>query len=271
MKNPIQSKATKVLGLLLACMAMVACGKRDAAPAAGEPAAPATSAAQAAPSVADKPAHVLLFVLPDKSAPADLAQTLAGWKSSGLLTNATLIKRYAHEEKQGYDAGFSHFAVLDFPNEAAYEQWNSGEASKLGPDVIASRADALVDRRSKKNDPTSSIFVVSQYESLVSPQEYQDYTDAYIEPNMANQMFSGIMTRYTMYLEREPLVSPEHPRAVLVTEYLNQAEFDRKSAVKDAYKAVLLGGTHPEWARINDIKKSLRTDKSETYANPVKL
>ncbi|KAF1685372.1 hypothetical protein B1992_12635 [Pseudoxanthomonas broegbernensis] len=244
-------------------MAVVACGQKEAETmAAGE---------RAAPAAAEKPAHVLLFVMPDKTAPAGLAQMLAGWKSAGALSDVVLVKKYGHEEKPGYDEGFNELAILDFPSESAYEQWRNSEAARLGPDVVASRADVLLDRRTKKNDPSKSIFVISQYESLVSPQEYQDYTDAYIEPNMANQMFSGIMTRYTMYLEREATGGLAHPKAVLVTEYANQAEFDRKKAVKDAYKAVLLSGTHPEWAHINDTKKALRTDKSETYAHPVEL
>lgn len=256
-----------MLGLLLSCMALASCAKPAGTGTAGQASA---SAAEAVASTAQEPAHVLLFVLPDRTAPADLASNLSAWKTSGVLTNVNLVKRFGYEEKDGHDAGFNELAVLEFASESDYEEWQSTQAAKLGEDVIATRVDVLLHRVSSKNDPDTSIFVVGQYESLVPAREYQDYTDAYIEPNMANQMFSGIMTRYTMYLEREAKVS-ERPRAVLVTEYLNQEEYERKSAVKNAYKQVLLGGTHPEWARINGIKKTLRVDKSETYANPVKL
>jgi len=61
-----------------------------------------------------------------------------------------------------------------------------------------------------------------------------------------------------------------HPKAILVTEY-DPAEYDRKTDVKNAYKEVLLGGTHPRWKHINDIKRTLRTDLAETYATPVAL
>ena len=85
---------------------------------------------------------------------------------------------------------------------------------------------------------------------------------------MANQYASGIMTRYTMYLEREPSGGLVHPKAILVTEYANQAEFDRKASVKDPYKALLLSGPYPEWARLNVDKKKMRRDFNESYAKP---
>jgi len=259
--------AKAMLGIALACLAMVACGKQQAP--AQDAAASAPAPGVAASDLRQTPVHAVLIVPPGKTAPADLPQTLAAWKSAGVLSDAVLVKKFGFKVKDGYGEGFDQFAVLDFPGESAYDAWKSGDAAGLGPDVIVSRVDVLRDRRSRKNNPAESIFVVGQYESLVSPQQYQDYTDTYVEPNMANQYASGIMTRYTMYLEREPSGGLSHPKAILVTEYANQAEYERKSAVKDAYKAVLLSGTHPEWASINASKHSIRTSLAETFAHPV--
>lgn len=267
----IQRKATGVFGILLACMALAACGSQQApAPAAAQPApAPAPTAA---PAPAPIPAHALLYVPVGKSAPADLPARLKQWKAAGTLSNVVLLDAFGGDLGENEDQpGFAGLAILDFPDEAAYESWSAEAASSLGGDVVPSRVDVLLERRSKNNNPASSIYVIGEYESLVSPQAYKDYTDAYIDPNMSNQMFSGIMTRFTMYLEREATGGRDNPKAVLVTEYANQSEYDRKSAVKDAYKAVLLSGTHPEWARINDEKKHLRVDIGETEANPVAL
>ena len=267
MKFQAVRNAGTMLGIALACMAIAACGKQQAP--AQDTAASAPAPVAAAPEPRQEPVHAVLIVPPEKTAPADLPQKLAAWKSAGVLSDAVLVKKFGFKVKDGYGEGFDQFAVLDFPGEPAYDAWKAGDAAGLGPDVIVSRVDVLRDRRSKKNDPAQSIFVVGQYESLVSPQQYQDYTDAYVEPNMANQYASGIMTRYTMYLEREPSGGLAHPKAILVTEYANQAEYERKSAVKDAYKAVLLSGTHPEWASINADKHSIRKSLAETFANPV--
>lgn len=268
MRFEVRCKMVHLVGTLLACMAMAACGKQEvpAQISSGQATVSATT------GVEQVQAHVLLFVPSGKSTPADLPARLKEWKASGALSNVVLLNAFGGDlGAQEDQPGFSGLAILDFPNEAAYEGWRANDASSLGSDVVPSRVDVLLDRRGKKNDPAKSIYVVGEYESLVPAQDYQDYTDAYIEPNMANQYHSGIMTRYTMYLEQEATGGLRHPKAVLVTEYASQAEYDRKKAVKDAYKAVLLSGTHPEWARINDEKKNLRIDVGETYANPVKL
>lgn len=266
MKSQAVRNARTMLGIALACMAMLACGKQQAP--AQDAAASTPAPVAAAPEPRQEPVHAVLIVPPEKTAPADLPQKLAAWKSAGALSDAVLVKKFGFKVKDGYGEGFDQFAVLDFPGESAYEAWKAGDAASLGPDVIVSRVDVLRDRRSKKNDPAQSIFVVGQYESLVSPQQYQDYTDAYVEPNMANQYASGIMTRYTMYLEREATGDLKNPRAFLVTEYANQAEFDRKASVKDPYKALLLSGPYPEWARLNVDKKKMRRDFNESYAKP---
>jgi len=248
--------ALKSLLLLGACALIAACGNNNQATAAAPTAATSS------------PAHVILLVPPDKTAPAELAGKLREWKNTGILTGVTLLRKTGHKIKEGYGEGFTELAVLDFPSESVYQQWQA--SANLGPNVIASRVDILLDRRSRNNNPAKSVYVVSQYESLISAREYQDYTDDYIDPNMSNQMFSGIMTRFTMYYERAPSGGMAHPKAILVTEY-DPAEYDRKTDVKNAYKTVLLGGTHPRWKHINDTKSTLRTDLAETYASPVAL
>lgn len=229
-------------------------------------AASSVTAVAAADCAADKSAHALLTVPVGKSGPADLAAQLAAWKKSGAVTNALLLKQFDGPDKPGW----SQLAVLDFADEAAYVKWKAGAAARLGPDVIASRADILTDKAKPGRDSSKAVFVATRYESLVTPAQYQEYTDAYIEPNMANQKFSGIMTRYTMYLDREANGGLAKPKAVLVTEYADDAAFARKSAVKDAYKKALLD-THPQWKQINDTKTQIRTDLDETLARAVPL
>lgn len=268
MKERTRGFGMQAAGLIAACMALSACGRTEVTPAAAAGVEPQAATQPAQPAT---PAHALLFVLPDKTTPADFPQKLAGWKSDGAVSNVVLMRQFGHEVKPGYSLAFNDMAILDFPSEAAYEQWKAASAADLGPDVIVSRADVLLHKQSRHNDPSKSIFVTGVYETLVPKDEYQLFTDDYIEPNMGNQYFSGIMTRYTMYLEREATGGLQNPKAFLVTEYADQAAYDRKSSVKDGYKALLLGGNYPVWAQINDSKKALRRDYSEVYANPVAL
>ncbi|HRP74683.1 MAG TPA: hypothetical protein PKZ27_03750 [Rhodocyclaceae bacterium] len=267
MKRQSRNSVNKMFGLMLACVAMAACGNKEAAtPTPDQSSAQSTATAAQAPDAT--PANVILWSPPGKTAPADFAQRLRALQDDGAASDVRVVKEYAHEVKEGYGPGFDELAIVQFPNESAYEQWKTSPASDFGPDVITSRVDITTDRRSRKNNPSQSIYVVSQYETFVSPEEYRIYSEDYINPNMDNQYHSGIMTRYTMYLEREATGGLEHPRAFLVTEYANQSEFDRKASVKDPYKALLLSGTHPEWARLNTEKKKMRRDFTESYAKP---
>lgn len=261
MKFSVRNQAMKAFGLMLACAAVAACGKVEPT----HEAAPAAAAA-AAPAV---PANVIIWSPPGKAAPADFATRLRGLEADGTATQVRVVKEYEYEVKEGYGPGFDQLAIVEFPSEEAYGQWQNSPAADFGPDVITSRVDVMTERRSRRNDPDKSVYVISQYETFVSADDYKIYSEDYIDPNMDNQYHSGIMTRYTMYREREATGDLQNPRAFLVTEYANAEEFARKKSVKDPYKALLLSGTHPEWARLNVEKKKLRRDFTESYANPV--
>lgn len=212
------------------------------------------------------PTHALITLPVGAAMPVDYTKQVASWKAAGLVTDALVLQQFDGPEPPNFAA----LTVLDFPSDSAYDRWQSEADVSLSKDMIVSRVDILTHSETKQKNSPEGIYVVGQYESLVSKADYQDYTDAYIVPNMANQMFSGIMTRYTMYIERSPTSGMTNPKTFLVTEYLNQAEFDRKKSVKDAYK-VALYATHPEWTRINGIKKELRNDMNETLAHAVPL
>jgi len=267
MKPQTKHTANRMFGLLLACMALAACGNKEAAAPASDQAPAQPAATAAAP--ADTPANVIVWIPPGKTVPADFARRLHALKDNGTASEVRVVKEYEYEVKEGYGPGFDELAIVKFPSEAAYDQWKASAAADLGPDAIISRVDVMTERVTRKNDPGKSIYVISQYESFVSPEEYKHYSEDYINPNMENQVSSGIMTRYTMYLEREATGDLKNPRAFLVTEYASKAEFDRKASVKDPYKALLLSGPYPEWARLNVEKKKMRRDFNESYATPV--
>jgi len=264
MNHPIKNTATKAFGIMLACVALAACGKQETT----QPVAEESAAPPATTVVAVMPASVIVWAPPGKTAPADFAQRLRALKDEGIASEVRVVKEYEHEVKEGYGPGFDELAIVKFPNEAAYDKWKASPDADFGPDVLSSRVDVMTERVSRKNHQDQSVYVISQYETFVSPEAYKEYSEDYIDPNMDNQYHSGIMTRYTMYLEREASGELKNPRAFLVTEYANQAEFDRKASVKDPYKALLLSGPYPEWARLNVEKKQMRRDFNESYARP---
>lgn len=263
MKNISKFSLAQTGWAVLACFALAAC--TPSAPEAAKTAA-ASEPARSVEQVAATPAHVLITLPPGAAVPVDYTKQVAAWKASGQVSDALVLQQFDGPEP----ANFTTLTVLDFPSEAAYDSWNADAVASLSKDMVVSRVDILTHNETKQKNSPEGIYVVGQYESLVSPQAYKEYTDAYIVPNMSNQMFSGIMTRYTMYLERTPTAGMSNLKTFLVTEYLNQSEFDRKSSVKDAYKVALLS-THPEWTRINGSKAEIRNDMNETLARKVSL
>lgn len=253
------SNPSLLMGLLLTSLALASCGG-------DKPVAQAAQAAAPAAAEESAPAHVIVSAPVGAGLPDGYAELLGTWQEQGVVSGALLLQQYDGPEAPG----FSSLAVLDFPTEAAYRQWNQSEAKKLDASLTVRRADLLTNKERNPRDSGKAVFVVSRYESQVSSDDYDAYTETYIVPNMSNQYYSGIMNRYTMYIEREASAPQQKPKAFLLTEYADDAEFARKDAVKGSYKEVLLAH-HPEWKRINDTKSGIRTDLDETLARQVPL
>lgn len=208
----------------------------------------------------DNSVHLLISVPDGKKVPRDLENQLADLDKSGLTSRVLYLM--ATGSKEG--ASFESIAIVDFIDEDAYSSWREDGGKNLSKTLKVRRADILGNDENKHNDSSDSRFVVSHYESLLPRDGYQAYTDDYIVPNMMNQRWSGVMSRWTMYLERE--TSGKKANAVLLMEYENAEMYEQRSAVKGAYKQVLLQH-HPKWAHINNIKdEQIRRDLTETYA-----
>ncbi|TLZ18254.1 MAG: hypothetical protein E6K34_08840, partial [Gammaproteobacteria bacterium] len=164
-----------------------------------------------APPACAKSAHVLIIVPPGATTPAEFAQQLAAWRQSGEVSSALLL-----DQDQKKDPGFASLALLEFPSEGFYEQWNRDEASKLSAPLVAKRADVLTHGEVYPRDSNKSVFLVNTYKLLVSPQRYAEFVQDYILPNLLDQKAAHLLLRYTLYLERGP---SDEAEAVLVMEY----------------------------------------------------
>lgn len=208
---------------------------------------------------AAEPVHVLIRQPLDAPAPAGYAAQLGSWRSADGAFEATLLQGQADSAKPG----FASLAILDFPDETAYARWNRTEAPKLDKSLVVHRADVLAHSETGSRRPETAVFIINQYEALVSRDAAQDYTDQYTIPKLSGQTTAGILKRYTNYLEREP--EGTNPQIVLVMEYADQAAFDRKEQVKAPHKK-LLQENFPVWKRVAENKASVRIDRNETKA-----
>lgn len=218
------------------------------------------SVGSSASSVNEDAVHLLISVPDGKKIPKDFERQLADLDKSGLTSKVIYLTATGSKESPGFES----IAIVDFIDEDAYLSWREDGGKDLSKSLKIRRADVLGHDEESNHDSSVAKFVVSHYESLLPREGYQSYTDDYIVPNMMNQRWSGVMTRWTMYMERE--TSGKKANAVLLMEYKDAAKYAERSAVKGAYKKVLLDH-HPKWAHINSIKDDqIRRDLTETYA-----
>ncbi|MGD9597375.1 MAG: hypothetical protein AB7G76_03275 [Steroidobacteraceae bacterium] len=240
---------------ILACTMLAACSGNNAD--AGRSSAAATNSAP--PVVASvEPAHALVTVAASAPESKEFAERMvAARQAPGVLRVAVLSAQPGPEP-----TGFKSLAILDFKDESSLQQW----MQTLGdPCMQVRQADVLVHDASDSADSAapSSYFAVNHYEALVTPAEYKSYTEKYIVPNMAHQKSTGALLAYTMYLERAP--AGTNPTAVLVKQYGSPEAQARGEAAKEVYKEEVLL-KQPEWKQINDTKKTIRNDLTETFA-----
>lgn len=204
------------------------------------------------------PTHAIITLPAGAKMPADFGSQLSQWRQAGQVADVVWLN-----STQKDNPGFSALVAMEFASEGSYDAWAREEAAKLKSPLVVKRADVMSHGEVSPRDSNNSIFVVNTYDTLVSPAAYKAYVKDYIDPNMNNQKDSKILLRYTVYLEREP--NGAHGRSVLVTEYRDSLAFDRREAIKSAFKQKLLA-TNAKWKQINDTKSGIRTDVSETVA-----
>ncbi len=183
------------------------------------------------------------------------------WKKSQLVSGVKLLKAQPHQK----EAGFANLAIVTLPSDKAFKTWSADMQAKAGPGVIVRQADLVKHEGQASKTPAQAVHVASLYATHVPADDYKVYTSRYIRPNMNLQRASGIMSQYTMYLERDPVEGKV--RSLLVMEYANEEAYARREKVKAEGKAKLTADT--EWARINAKKESIRTDISSTASTEV--
>jgi phosphate transport system substrate-binding protein len=209
-----------------------------------------------------KPAHVIIVVPPGAAPPAGFADQLAAWRQSGQVSSALLL-----DEDQKKDPGFATLALLEFPNEGAYDHWNKEEAAKIPAPATVQRADVLTHAEVYPRDSNKSVFLVNTYKLLVPPERYREFVQGYIVPNLLDQKAAHLLLRYTMYLER---ASAGDAQAMLVMEYRDSVAFSRRDAVRDELVKKLVA-TDPAWKKWDESQESVRKGVSRTRASYIEL
>ena len=212
------------------------------------------------------PANVLIRVPAGTPMPAELPPLLSKWRQSGQVANALLLTQ-GKPETAAHPATFETLVVLEFPNEAAADRWQSEAAPALSAGLIVRHADALVHGELSPRDSNHSIFIVNTYTPIVSRERYNEFAQGYIKPLYEAMRATKHLVRYTMYHERG---EQGQVNALTVLEYRDAHALAAMGTLKTGIREKLTA-TVPTYVKFDKIKDTLRTDLHGTLASYTEL
>jgi hypothetical protein len=180
---------------------------------------------------------------------------------------------------------FSHFAnaqledmwvILDFEKFADISQWVAIE--RKFPGGLAAEGLALGTPRTcvytdkgwsggKTNpDPAKSVYMIIPYQTLVPADEYADFVNQYVEPQLKNWVKSGIMHSYAIHIEQNPTNTPWD--SLLVFEYDGLRGVALRDVVKQGVRDTNLKDD-PGYKHFSAIKRTIRKELQPTTFDPI--
>lgn len=162
--------------------------------------------------------------------------------------------------------------LLTFPSYAQTARWKEiertmpGGLDKAGL-ALATPSDTISADLSWTNaapdagDGSDAVFYVIPYEYNVLDQ-YKKYIDAYLIPQVTGWIKEGVLARYNIYLNRDP-VGPSWD-SLFIYQYHNLEAFGRREEITAKVRGPLRND--PAWKSYNDIKQTIRTEGENTIA-----
>lgn len=188
------------------------------------------------------------------------------WRKEGAVKNYLIL--------------FSHFAnaqledmwvILDFEKFSDVGRWQAIE--RKFPGGLAAEALALGSPKTcvytdkgwsggKPNpDQTKSAYMMIPYETLVSADEYADFVNRYVEPQLKGWLKSGIMHTYAVHIEQNPTNAPWD--SLLVFEYDGLRGIALRDVVKQQVRDNELKND-PGYKHFSPIKRTIRKELQPT-------
>ena len=162
--------------------------------------------------------------------------------------------------------------LLSFPHYADTARWKEiertmpGGLDKAGL-ALATPSDTIAadlcwqSAAPDADDGKDAVFYVIPYEYNVLDQ-YKKYIDAYLIPQVTGWIKEGVLARYSIYLNRDP-VGPNWD-SLFIYQYRNVEAFGRREEITAKVRGPLRND--PAWKSYNDIKQTIRTEGENTIA-----
>jgi hypothetical protein len=162
--------------------------------------------------------------------------------------------------------------VLNFTSFAATQRWIDIEkkypagltpaGSRLAKPIQTYSADLNWEGAAPDPGPDEKyIFFVIPY-SYNSADVYKPYVEGYVIPQLRGWMKEGILSRYSLYLNRYPAGDPWD--SLYIYEYRDLESFGKREETVAKVRASLRDD--PNWKHLSDIKQTIRTEAEATIA-----
>jgi len=166
--------------------------------------------------------------------------------------------------------------VLNFSTYAATQRWKDIEQKypaglthaglKLAKPIQTYSADLAWEGAAPDPGPDDKhVFYIIPY-SYNSLDQYKSYVDGYVIPQLRGWMKEGVLSRYSLYLNRYPTGDPWD--ALFIYEYRDLENFGKREETVTKVRATLRDD--PTWKHLSDIKATLRTESENTIAEELK-
>lgn len=166
--------------------------------------------------------------------------------------------------------------VLDFSTYAATQRWKDIETKfpagltatglKLAKPIQTYSADLNWEGAAPDSGPDDThVFYIIPY-SYNSLDQYKPYVDGYVIPQLRGWIKEGVLSRYSIYLNRYSTGDPWD--ALFIYEYRDLESFGKREETVAKIRATLRDD--PIWKHLSDIKSTIRTETENTIAEELK-
>jgi DNA-binding Lrp family transcriptional regulator len=166
--------------------------------------------------------------------------------------------------------------VLNFSTYAATQRWKDIEQKypagltpaglKLAKPIQTYSADLGWEDTAPNPGPDDKhVFYVIPY-SYNALEQYKAYVDGYVIPQLRGWMKEGVLSRYSLYLNRYSTGDPWD--ALFIYEYRDLESFGKREETVAKVRATLRDD--PAWKHLSDIKATIRTETENTIAEELK-
>jgi hypothetical protein len=190
------------------------------------------------------------------------------------LKRGGVLKRYQILFNPFNQSGtWDAMAILSFTDYEQTQRWKEIERTapgglsaaglRLAKPVDSYSADLSWDGAADDPGPSADrVFYVIPYD-YVSADQYRKYVDGYVIPQVQGWMKEGVLSRYSIYMNRFGVGRPWD--ALFVYEYRDLKSFGRREEIVNTVRQPLKDD--PAWRQLSDIKQTIRTESENTIAD----